>query len=235
MPKKKAKKASKARAAKVKRKIASSRIVKKASRKIKTAKRAAGKPSKARAVSKSVKIAVSKPIAGKANLIVTYDPNHAGLAEQELKAVFKKIGKDFSLIKSDVEGLFKLKVSEPKKTVSELAKLCRSEPSFFNVTYHYTPIDYWCKTSIGEMQEVIKKCLAPGIKQNESWKMGLNKRHYEEYPSTELIIKLTGVIDRQNVDLSHPEKIVQVEVIGKETGLALLKPEEMLNVPKLKK
>lgn len=234
MPKKKA---TKARTAKVKKKSArktASRIVKKAARKIKKS-RAVVKPSKARAVSKSVKISVSKPVVGKANLIVTYDPNHAGLAEQELKSVFKKIGKDFGLIKSDVEGLFRLKVSDPKKTVSELAKLCRSEPSFFNVTYHYTPIDYWCKTSIGEMQRVIKECLAPGIKQNESWKMGLNKRHYEEYPSTELVIKLTGVIDRQNVDLSHPEKIVQVEVIGNETGLALLKPEEMLNVPKLKK
>ena len=231
MPKKKAKKASKAKA----KKKTASRIVKKPSKKIKTAKKAARKPSKARVVSKSVRMSVSKPITGKANLIVTYDPNHAGLAEQELKAVFRKIGKDFSLMKSDIEGLFKLKVSEPKKTVSELAKLCRSEPSFFNVTYHYTPIDYWCKTSISEIQKVIKECMTPGIKQNESWKMGLNKRHYEEYPSTELVIKLTGVIDRQNVDLSHPEKVVQVEIIGNETGLALLKPEEMLNVPKLKK
>lgn len=222
-----AKKKVKGKKAKRSKKVSAKKIKAKKISKKATAKKITKKVTKA-------KIAAKKPVSGKANLIVTYDPNHAGLAEQELNSVFKKIGKSFDLIKTDIEGLFKLKVSEPRKVMAALIKLCKSEPSFFNVTYHYTPVDYWCKTDVAGIQKIIKECINPGIKQNDKWRMGLNKRHFDKYHSTELVIKLTEVINRPNVDLSNPEKIVQVEILGNETGLALLTPEELLNVPKLK-
>ena len=59
--------------------------------------------------------------------------------------------------------------------------------------------------------------------------MGLNKRHWEKMEGTQLIIKLTDVVERPNVDLNNPQKIVQVEIIGKEAGIALLTPTDIFD------
>ena len=48
-----------------------------------------------------------------------------------------------------------------------------------------------------------------------------------------LIVKLTDVVDRKNVDLNKPKKIIKVEIIGKNAGISLLEPDELLIVPKL--
>ena len=41
-------------------------------------------------------------------------------------------------------------------------------------------------------------------------------------------------VDREKVDLSSPEKIVQVEIIGKEAGVSLLAPGDVLDVAEVK-
>ncbi|MBI2663788.1 hypothetical protein HYX10_00410 [Candidatus Woesearchaeota archaeon] len=83
------------------------------------------------------------------------------------------------------------------------------------------------------MQKKIKP-LESGIGTSERWKMVLNKRHWDKMKGTKLIIKLTESISRAKVDLENPQKIVQVEIIGKEAGISLIEPGEALNVPKLK-
>ena len=49
-----------------------------------------------------------------------------------------------------------------------------------------------------------------------------------------MIMKLTEVIDKPKVDLSNPDKIVQVEIVGKQAGISLLAKDELLEVSKLK-
>ena len=84
-------------------------------------------------------------------MIITFDPNHAGTAEAELKAALGKIGEKAAIARTEVEGLIKAKVSDARKAVERLTKLCRSDPQAFKVTHHYTPIDNWCKSELKEM------------------------------------------------------------------------------------
>jgi len=177
----------------------------------------------------------SKPhkTTGKFNLIVSFNPSHSGTAESELATVLQKIGERPKIVQTGVEGLFKVAVSDARKVVSRLRNLCQADPNLFAATHHYTPVDAWCKSDVSQMQKLIKSA-SSGISQQEKWKLGLNKRHWKKMEGGELIVKLTKVIDRENVDLDDPQKIVQVEIIGNDTGVSLLEPEDILDVVEVK-
>jgi len=201
-----------------------------------SSKKSAKKPRSTKKTSKAVsKSKASKPVkaSSKFNLIVSFDPNHIGSAEKELNEVLTKIGEKPKITSTEVEGLFKVAVSDARKVVGRLINLCKADPNMFVVTHNYTPIDNWCKSELADMQKRIKS-LESGIDHSDRWKMNLSKRHWKKMDGTQLIVKLTNVVDRKNVDLTTPQKIVQVEIIGKEAGISLLKPNETLNVPKLK-
>ncbi len=178
-------------------------------------------------------VKAAKAPSGKFNLLVTFNPNHAGTAQKELSEVLQKIGEKPRIAVSQIEGLFKVAVSDARKAVSRLKSICQADPDRFIATHHYTPIDNWCGSEVNEMKKIIKS-LVPGIGKSERWKMALNKRHWDKAGHTDLILSLTGVIDRDNVDLSNPQKIVQVEIIGKEAGISLLQAGEILDVIEIK-
>jgi tRNA(Ser,Leu) C12 N-acetylase TAN1 len=47
-------------------------------------------------------------------------------------------------------------------------------------------------------------------------------------------MKLTDVVDRPNVDLNNPDKIIRVDIIGKDAAISLLKKQELLNTSSFK-
>lgn len=169
----------------------------------------------------------------KANLLVTHDPNHAGLAKEEVTAVLKKLDVKPEFLKSEIDGLFQITIKEPKKVVKKLTAVCKKDPSVFRTTFHWVPVDNWCKSTIDGMQKTIKS-LVKDIKEKDKWKMDIAKRCYEKYHTTELIMKLTDVVDRPKVDLKNPDKIIRVDIIGNDAGISLLNKDEMLNIPALK-
>ncbi|MBI2581408.1 hypothetical protein HYV85_06440 [Candidatus Woesearchaeota archaeon] len=210
-------------------------VSKKAKARPKAARRAKAvkkKPAKAAKAAKQAPLG-STPLRGQANMIVTFDPNHRGTAELELREVLKQVGEKPQIGQTEVEGLFKVAVSNARAAATKIRDLCRSNPNLFSVTHHYTPIDQWCQSEVGAMQKAIRSA-SGGIGSNEKWKMGLNKRHWDKLEGVKLIIKLTDVVERKNVDLDNPGKIVQVEIIGNEAGVALLKPSDIVDVAKEK-
>ena len=169
----------------------------------------------------------------KANLLVTHDPNHAGLAKEEIIAVLKQLKTEPEFLKSEIEGLFQITLKEPKSVVKKLIAICKKNPSMFRTTFHWVPVDNWCKSTIEDMQKTIKS-LVKDIKEKDKWKMDITKRCYEKYHITELIMKLTDVVDRQKVDLKNPDKIIRFDIIGNDAGISLLNKDEILNIPALK-
>lgn len=163
-----------------------------------------------------------------ANLIVTYEPSHAGSAKEEVEKALKAVKQKAKFLKSDVDGVFKLRVGNARKLVKSLGKL-KSKKGMFMHTFHLVPVDKWVVTNINVMQKEVKK-LQKGIKKTEKWKMDLHKRHFDEMHSTELIVKLAEFVDKPKVDLENPHKIIEVQIMGKKTGLALLNKDELLAI-----
>ena len=162
-----------------------------------------------------------------ANLLVTHEPSHAGSAKEEVEKALKAIKQKAKFLKSDVEGVFKLRVANARKIAKSLSKL-KSKKGMFEHTAYWVPIDKWVAANVKAMQKEIKK-LQKGIKKTEKWKMDLHKRHFD-MGSTELIIKLTEAVDKPKVDLENPQKILEVQVMGKKAGLALLNKDELLTI-----
>ncbi len=162
-----------------------------------------------------------------ANLLVTHDPSHAGSAREEVEKALRALKQKAKFLKSEIEGVFMLKVGNAKKLIKSLNKLKNKKGMTY--TFHWIPIDKWIATNIKAMQKEIKK-LQKGIKKTEKWKMDLHKRHFDEMQSTELTIKLTEAVDKPKVDLQNPQKIIEVQIIGKKTGLALLNKDEVLTL-----
>lgn len=165
-----------------------------------------------------------------ANLLVTFDPVHQESAKKEIETLMKDIKQDAKFVKVD-EGLAQLTAKDARKVISELLKVAKKDLSKFNYTFHWWPVDKWCKAEIKEMQKVIAE-LQKGIKKEDKWKMELAKRKTtKEYPKN-IIIQLTEVVDKPNVDLSNPQKIIKVEIIGDKAAISLLTKDEVFSVSK---
>ena len=173
-------------------------------------------------------------MAKEANLIVTFDPSHQESALKEIEALLKEVKEKADVIKAD-EGVAEVHVKDAKKAVLGLAGLAKKNLDKFPHTLHWIPIEKWTKSSVEEMQKVIKT-YEKGIGQNEKWKMDLKVRKVKTKPDEiKLIMKLTEGVNRPKVDLENPEKIIKVEIIGNKAGLALLGKNELLNIAKMKR
>jgi tRNA(Ser,Leu) C12 N-acetylase TAN1 len=184
----------------------------------------------------STKKSASKPKkSGKlANLIVTFDPNHLESAKKEIMHLLEEVKQKAQLLTAD-EGLAHIAVKDARKAVEDLEAISKKSLDKFEHTMKWIPIDVWCKNSVKEMQNNIKK-MVKGIKPEEKWKMELKTRKLKDKPDEiKLIMGLTEVVDRKKVDLDDPEKIIKVEIIGNKAGLALLNKNHLLNIAKMKK
>lgn len=168
-----------------------------------------------------------------ANLLVTFDPTHQESALKSIKELLNGVKEKADVIKAD-GGVAELVVKDAKKAVKQLSSIADKEAEKFARTFHWIPIDKWCKATVEDMQKNIKDFVKE-IKQNEKWKMDLKVRKVKEkQDDIKLILKLTEVVDRPKVDLQNPEKIIKVEIIGNRAGLALLGKDELLNAVKSK-
>ncbi len=168
-----------------------------------------------------------------ANLLVTYEPSHAGRAKEELMAALHAAGDEGKLMDSDIEGVFLVKTkNNPKETVKKIAHESRGSGKLRH-TFNWVPIEKWCSSSVEEMTEVMKE-FDSRIPASKKWKMDLTKRKYDKLTTIDLIMKLTDSINKPNVDLKNPDLIVKVEIIGNRAGCSLLHKDELLNVPSVK-
>ncbi len=168
-----------------------------------------------------------------ANLLVTYDPAHAGSAKSEVQALLEQVGEKAEFLESNVEGLFLLQTNkEPKEITKELRDVVEEAPDKYKYTYRWIPIEKWCKSSMDDMTRAMKE-INSEMNDEDSWKLDLGKRQHAAR-STDLIIKLTESINHPKVDLKNPQKIVKIEIIGDRAGVALLDKSELLDIPKMK-
>ncbi len=169
-----------------------------------------------------------------ANLIVTFDPNHLESAKNEIMHLLEEVKQKAQLLAAD-EGLAHIAVKDARKAVEDLEAVAKKSLDKFNHTMKWIPIDVWCKNTVKEMQDNIKK-MVKGIKPAEKWKMDLKTRKLKDKPDEiKLIMSLTEVVDRKNVDLDNPEKIIKIEIVGNKAGLSLLNQKHLLNIAKMKK
>ena len=163
------------------------------------------------------------------NLLATTWRGNEKNACSELWYLLGEIGDSAPTVdKTGVAGLIAAKTAfNPFEVIEKFRKILHERPYEFRYTLRIIPIEKVVHTDLGEIQQVATE-LSSKIGEDETFRVTVEKR-FTETPTRDIIEAAAANIQRE-VDLSNPDKILLIEVVGGLTGLSVIKPNEILAV-----
>jgi tRNA acetyltransferase TAN1 len=165
-------------------------------------------------------------------LLVSYSWYHFHRAKPEIMRILKRFGDpDPQVEKTATMGIaVAFTCLDNREVIRRCRALWESEPrNSFEFAIKWVPVDYWCDTDLEAMKRVIDDEIRGRIGRDQTWGMKLHKRCWQRYHGIEIIEYLAADIE-QKVDLDHPDWIVWVDVVGRQTAISLLRPEEIFSL-----
>ena len=139
--------------------------------------------------------------------------------------------------KTGLSGLVTAKTCfNPCDVIEKFRAILHEHPYKFRYALRIIPIEKVVPTNLDEIKRATSE-LAANIKENETFRVTVEKR-FTNLHSRDLIeaavtgMELTG--SERKVDLKNPDKIMLIEIVGGLTGMALIKPNDVLAVLKEK-
>jgi len=167
------------------------------------------------------------------NLLITTSRGNEEDACSEIWYLLGEIGDSAAKVdKTGISGLIAAKSAfNPFEVVKRFRKILKERPYEFRYTLRVIPIEKVIRTDLGEIERAVTE-LASKIKENESFRVTVEKRFTDT--STKDIIEAAAANIERKVNLSNPDKVVLIEVVGGLTGISVIKPEQILAVTKEK-
>lgn len=167
------------------------------------------------------------------NLLVSTSKGNENNACSEIWFLLGELGDREALVdKTEVAGLIVAKTRlNPFKVVEGLREILRERPWEFRYVLKVIPIEVIVRTRIDEIKRAAAS-LHHKIQENETFRVTVEKRH-SEISSREVIEAAVENLNRK-VDLNNPDKIILVEVLGRLTGVSVIRPTDILSVVKEK-
>jgi len=164
------------------------------------------------------------------NLLISYRWGEFSQAKSEILSILAKFGDNNAAVEPTIaKGICKVKTElSNRKVISKIKEGLKKDELELNFSQKWVPIDYWCESELEKMKEIVDK-IKEGIKEDETWAMKVEKRRYTKRHKSEIIEFLAKDVDRK-VNLNNPNKIIRVDIIGKETAISLLEPDEIISV-----
>jgi len=134
--------------------------------------------------------------------------------------------------KTKIRGLIVGKTSlDPLVVMEKFRKILTERPYKFRYALRILPVQKVVLTDLAEIKKATQE-MALKIEETQTFRVTVEKR-FTGLHSMEIIDAATGDIARK-VDLKKPDWILQIEVLGRLTGISLLKPDDVLAVVKEK-
>jgi len=167
----------------------------------------------------------------KFNLIITCPRNREKYAIKEFESIMYLIGcTEFEIWKSGISGLLLSNVqSNPHNIVKNFRELLRERPWEFKNIKRVIPIDILVDSNYEDISIGVEK-IWPSIPVDSTFKI-LVKKRFTDLSSRKIIEYTAKNIDRK-VDLKNPDYIIDIEIVGSKTGIALVEKDEILSVEK---
>lgn len=165
------------------------------------------------------------------NLIATSERGFESEACSELWMLLRAKGDRTPVVdRSSVRGLILARTSlGPTEAVVLLRDELRSNPDSFRVLLRVLPVEVVVPTELKTIADTAC-AMASKIGSNESFRITVEKRR-TGLRRKEIIDAIAIGIERK-VDLEHYDWNVLIEIIGRWTGVSVIRPEEVLNVQK---
>jgi len=164
------------------------------------------------------------------NLLVSHDCGRFRRARREILAVLKRLGDDSAEVqRSGVNGIALVCTTlDGRDVIRRCAELAR-ENFTFEFAIKWVPVDYWCDSDLEAIRKLLETKVRDQIAEGETWGLQVAKRRWEQYHTRDIVVNLARAIDRK-VDLRRPDKLVRVDMMGRQTAISVLRPDEVFSV-----
>lgn len=168
------------------------------------------------------------------NLIVTTYRNRENDAVMELSNLIFLFGDtEFNIEASIAPGVLVCKSNiDPFVIVSKSKSLIISEPWQFRYILRIIPVERNCLSDLDEFQKTVDS-LRTKIPIEDTYKIQVVKR-FCHIKSTEIISNIAEHVSNR-VNLSNPDWIILIEIIGKWSGISIMKPDQIFSAVKEKR
>jgi len=123
-------------------------------------------------------------------------------------------------------------VIEPSKIIDYVKNKMIEEPWLIRYCLRIIPIQMITETEIDKIKQNVIK-LKDTIQKNDSYRITIEKRN-TSISSNEIITEVAKIFPNK-VSLNQPDWIVLIEIIGNETGISILKNDELFSLDKAKR
>ena len=164
------------------------------------------------------------------DLLVSYSWPCFSRARSEIAEILKRFGDSEPWInKSRVVGIAIIHTSLDSREVIRKCRELFETDTVFEFAIKWVPVDFWCKTDLKAVKRIIEEKIRDQIGETETWGMQVDKRGWQQYHTIEIIDYLAPSIERK-VNLDNPDKILHIDVLGEQTAISLLRPDEIFSL-----
>ena len=165
------------------------------------------------------------------NLLITTARGSEEDACSEIWYLIGEMGdREVKVDKTGIRGLIAAKtVLNPFNVIDRLRTTLKERPYEFRYTLRVIPIEKVVRTDLSEIQDTVME-LASRIGENETFRVTVEKRFTSTL--TRDIIEAAAANIQHKVNLTKPDKIVLIEIVGGSTGISVIKPEDMISIVK---
>jgi len=166
------------------------------------------------------------------NLIVTTERGMESEGAQELRQLLEFLGESRPIVKrTSMRGLLTAQMKVDAARVVERARYAlRKDPWKFTYIKRILPLERVVDTDLEKIAEAVKPLLER-IEEGETYRIAVEKRR-SQLSHREVIEHLAKLVPRK-VNLTQPNWVVLVEIIGRRTAVSVLQPSQIFSVHKL--
>ena len=168
------------------------------------------------------------------NLIITCARNLESETKNEIRKILDELGdQEPEILNVGMRGILIVNtIIEPSKIIDWVKNKIIEEPWLIRYCLRIIPIQRITDTEIDKIKQNVIK-LKDTIQKNDSYRITVEKRN-TSISSSEIITEVAEIFPNK-VSLNQPDWIVLIEIIGNETGISILKNDEIFSLDKAKR
>jgi len=168
------------------------------------------------------------------NLIITCARNLESETKNEIRKILDELGdQEPEILNVGMRGILMVNtIIEPSKIIDYVKNKIIEEPWLIRYCLRIIPIQMITETEIDKIKQNVIK-LKDTIQKNDSYRITIEKRN-TDISSTEIITEIAKIFPNK-VSLNQPDWIVLIEILGNNTGISILKDDELFSLDKAKR
>ena len=168
------------------------------------------------------------------NLIITCARNLESETKNEIRTILGKLGdQEPEILNVGMRGILMVDSKiESSKIVDWVKNKIIEEPWLIRYCLRLIPIQRMTETEIGKITQNVMK-LKDAIQKNDSYRITIEKRN-TSISSNEIITEVAKIFPNK-VSLNQPDWIILIEIFGDETGISILKNDDLFSLDKAKR